>query len=228
MSLLGNRVLLICHDFPFDDVRDFHEWYIREHMPERVLLPGYNRGRRFQSDGLGPKFLAFYEATDASALSSDAYLKLVRDFDARSRTFVTRFRSTSRTVSVVTKSCGRGEGGWVALLGFSAAAEKEGPLRGKVGDDLVEGLVKTPGVVAAHLLEADKTALAHSKEGHIRQGDLELPWTLLIETINTDILRSLWPTHLSDPTLASLGVTNVLQRGVYQFLFGMSANTALK
>lgn len=228
MSLLGSCVLLICHDFPAEDEADFNEWYIREHMPERVLLPGFNRGRRFQSIGEGPKFLAIYETTDRGALSSESYLKLVRNFDARSRGFVPRFQSASRTVSIVRTSEGLGEGGVMGLIGFQSQSERASTTRKNAAKTLIQTLVQTPGVVAAHLLEIDDEALTHSRQGHLRQGDIVLPWTLLVEVIDSQAYERALREHLNTEALEGIGVETILQRGVYSLLFGLSGNSELK
>ncbi|MBX9840790.1 MAG: hypothetical protein K2Z80_03170 [Xanthobacteraceae bacterium] len=227
MALLGSYVLLICHDFPEADDKDFNEWYIREHVPERVALPGINRGRRFRSIGEGPKYLAFYEATGAGAVSSAAYLKLVRNFDPRSRQFVPRFASAARTVSVIRASTGLGEGGVIALLGFDAEAKAAQSLRDDAAR-LTDTLARRHGIAGAHLLEADDAALAHSRQGHLRQNDLVLPWTLLVEAIDEASLMTVWNELLTPNGQNALGVSKILVRGRYRLLYGLSAPRVLK
>jgi hypothetical protein len=223
MALLGTHVLLICHDFPPEDDRDFNEWYIREHMPERVALPGFNRGRRFRAISEGPQYLAYYETADAGALSSEAYLKLVRNFDPRSRQFVPRFRSASRTVSTVRASAGLGESGVLGLVGFATGADAARSLRDSAGQRLTDELMKGHGVTGAHLLEADMEALAHSRQGHLRQDDLILPWTLLVEAIDEAALDAVWQERLAPAALGALGVAGTLVRGRYRVLFSLTA-----
>lgn len=227
MALLGNYVLLICHDFPEADDKEFNEWYIREHVRERVALPGFNRGRRFRSVGEGPKYLAFYEATGAAAVSSEAYLKLVRNFDPRSRQFVPRFASPARTVSVVRASTSVGEGGVIALLGFEADEKAAQSLRNDAAR-LTDTLARRHGIVGAHVIEADDAALAHSREGHIRQNDLILPWILLVEAIDEASLMPVWNELTTPNGQKLLGFSKVLVRGRYQLLYGLSAPQALK
>lgn len=228
MALLGTHVLLICHDFSGTDESDFNEWYIREHMPERVALPGFNRGRRLRSVDDGPKYLAFYEVTGAGALSSEAYLKLVRNFDPRSRQFVPRFASAARTVSVVRASTNLGDGGVIGLIGFEADPAITQSLRESQGAALMEDLIQHAGVTGAHLLEADEAALAHSRVGHLRKNDIILPWTLLVEAIDEAALATVWNTLSAPEGLASLGASKVLMAGRYQMLFGLSAHSGLK
>lgn len=228
MAFLGTHVLLISHDFPAEDERDFNEWYIREHMPERVIgLPGFNRGRRFRAIEEGPEYLAYYETTDGRALASEAYLKLVRDFDPRSRQFVPRFRSPSRTVSIVRASAGLGEGGALGLIGFEASVDAAAALRKGAGK-LADELLSQYGVTGAHLLESDAEALEHSRKGHLRQNDLVLPWTLLVEAISEPALDAVWQERLTPTRLAALGAGKVLLRCRYRMLFTLTAQQNLK
>lgn len=229
MAFLGTHVLLISHDFPPEDDRDFNEWYIREHMPERVIgLPGFNRGRRFRAIAEGPKYLAFYETTDARALASEPYLKLVRNFDPRSRQFVPRFQSTSRTISVVRASAGLGEGGVLGLIGFEANANAATSLRNGAATRLADDLLQQHGVTGAHLLESDVEALTHSRQGHLRQNDLVLPWTLLIEALDEATLDAVWQERLAPANLATLGAGKALVRGRYRMLFSLAGQQSLK
>lgn len=229
MAFLGTHVLLITHDFPEEDAQDFNEWYVREHMPERVIgLPGFIRGRRFRALDERPKYLAFYETTDARALSSNDYLKLVRNFDPRSRLFIPRFQTPSRTVSVVRASSGSGEGGVLGLIGFEARADAVDALRGDKGKELTGDLVTQHGITGAHLLEADEEALMHSRRGHLRQNDLVLPWTLLVEAIDDPALDAVWQGRLAPAHLAEEDYSNILLRCRYRMLFSLTAPHSLK
>lgn len=229
MTFLGTHTLLITHDFPESDTQDFNEWYVREHMPERVIgLPGFNRGRRYHALDERPQYLAFYETTDARALSSDSYLKLVRNFDPRSRLFVPRFQAPSRTVSVVRASNGVGNGGVLGLIGFEARAEAVDSLRSAKGKAMASDLISRHGITGAHLLEADEDALSHSRQGHLRQNDLVLPWTLIVEAIDEPALDAVWQGQLAPANLAAEGFGNILLRCRYRMLFSLTAPHSLK
>ena len=40
-------VIAIWHDVLPEAKDEFYEWHSREHMPERVGIPGFRRGRRY-------------------------------------------------------------------------------------------------------------------------------------------------------------------------------------
>ena len=76
MPLLGNGVAAIWHDIDAQSEPDYHHWHCHEHIPERVGIEGFLRGRRYVSvegglDGL-PAFFHFYETESLATLTSPA------------------------------------------------------------------------------------------------------------------------------------------------------------
>ena len=60
---------------------EFNDWYDREHLPERLAIPGFLSARRWVADlpPGGGKYLATYELESAAVLESPAYLARFRD-----------------------------------------------------------------------------------------------------------------------------------------------------
>ena len=61
VALLGSAVLAIWNGIDADAEADFVRWHIKEHIPERVGLLGFRRGRRYVALEGTPKFFNFYE-----------------------------------------------------------------------------------------------------------------------------------------------------------------------
>jgi len=74
MSLAGLGVVAIWHDIAAEARDDFYEWHNREHMPERVGIPGFLRGRRYIAVRGAPTFFTLYEATGTDVLAGPHYL----------------------------------------------------------------------------------------------------------------------------------------------------------
>ena len=75
MSLAGAGVVAIWHDLLPEAKGDFYEWHNREHMPERVGIPGFRRGRRYIAvDGV-PEYFNLYEADSPEVLGGRDYLE---------------------------------------------------------------------------------------------------------------------------------------------------------
>ncbi|NWG24050.1 MAG: hypothetical protein HXY30_06465 [Pseudorhodoplanes sp.] len=57
---------------------EFNRWYEKEHLPERMAVPGFLNARRFRCvEGPGPKFLALYDLESAEVLRSEPYLRIM-------------------------------------------------------------------------------------------------------------------------------------------------------
>jgi hypothetical protein len=99
MGLLGKGVLAIWNGIAPEAEEDFVAWHVREHIPERVALSGFLRGRRYVAlDGF-PKYFNFYETTTADDLSSAAYRARLDAPTDWTRKVVAQFRDTLRRSS---------------------------------------------------------------------------------------------------------------------------------
>lgn len=74
MSLLGKAVVAIWNDILPEGRENFIEWHNREHIPERVSIPGFLRGRRYIAQQGTPEYFTLYEAADAQVLVGQPYL----------------------------------------------------------------------------------------------------------------------------------------------------------
>jgi hypothetical protein len=73
--MIGDAALGIWMDVDAGGLDDFNAWYRRQHLPERLSVPGFLRGRRYESVGAGPRYFTLYETADATVLSSASYLE---------------------------------------------------------------------------------------------------------------------------------------------------------
>jgi hypothetical protein len=72
----GTGLLMVWVDVPSDKEKDFNRWYNEEHLPERLAIPGFLSGARYEAVKGGPKHLAVYELENAGVLESDAYRRV--------------------------------------------------------------------------------------------------------------------------------------------------------
>src|SRR5262249_15604757 len=69
-------ILAVFNDCTPEGYQHFERWYIREHLQERVGVPGFRFGRRYELVAGGDRrFFAFYEVESPDVLSSPAYLE---------------------------------------------------------------------------------------------------------------------------------------------------------
>jgi hypothetical protein len=76
MAKKGRGLLMVWTDVPADKEAEFNKWYNEEHLPERMAVPGFLSGARYEAVSGGPKHLAYYELESADVLKSEAYLKI--------------------------------------------------------------------------------------------------------------------------------------------------------
>jgi hypothetical protein len=72
----GSGLLMVWADIPADKEPDFNRWYNEEHFKERLDVPGFLSGARYEAVKGGPKHLAVYELESPAVLESPAYKKV--------------------------------------------------------------------------------------------------------------------------------------------------------
>ncbi|WP_332826489.1 hypothetical protein [Ramlibacter sp.] len=96
---------------------DFNRWYDREHMQERVAIPGFQSARRFAAVGDCPRpYLALYYTDTLGVFRSEPYARAFANQTPWSLQNFKRMRGTQRRVGELTLETGEGEGGALALF----------------------------------------------------------------------------------------------------------------
>ncbi|WP_186028659.1 DUF4286 family protein [Burkholderia gladioli] len=150
MAMLGQAAVLIWNDVLDSAESAFYAWHDKEHIPERLALPGFLRGRRYRGDG-EPAWLTVYEAEDLAVLTSPAYLARLNHPTPLTRATVQAFRNTARSICRVERSAGGSTGGHALTLHLPAGLALD-------VETLFARLLGMTGVLAAHLLTADEAA----------------------------------------------------------------------
>jgi hypothetical protein len=120
MALLGRAIVFILFDRAPGTVEDFYTWHDGEHIPERLAIPGFLRGRRFHIVGDGPQFMTLYEAADINVLTGPDYLYRLNHPTPLSRKVGPLARNNSRGVCSVIKSItNQGTGSAFVLIRFT-------------------------------------------------------------------------------------------------------------
>jgi hypothetical protein len=94
--MIGAAALGIWMDVDAAGLDDVDAWYRRQHLPERLSVPGFLRGRRYQTSGDGPVYFTLYETVDAGVLSSAPYLERLNDPTDWTRRTLPRIRRMVR------------------------------------------------------------------------------------------------------------------------------------
>src|SRR5216684_3284667 len=76
MAKKGTGLLMVWADVPADKEEEFNRWYNEEHLRERLAVPGFLSGARYEAVKSGPKHLACYELEDVAVLESAEYKRV--------------------------------------------------------------------------------------------------------------------------------------------------------
>ncbi|SEG66274.1 hypothetical protein [Bosea lathyri] len=183
MSLAGEGAVAIWHDIAPEGREDFYAWHGHEHMPERVGIPGFLRGRRYVAIEADLEFFNLYEALSVETLKSQDYTARVNAPTPWTLSAVKHFRSVARSICRVAHSAGPAQGGLIATLRYdvsdeAGAAHKDTLLRQTIPD-----LLARPGVAGVHLLTADAQAsgVATAEQKARGVANAVPRWVLLVE-----------------------------------------------
>ena len=95
----GSGLLAIWNDCVPDWLEAYEDWYQREHLPERLSIPGFLRGRRYEALTPGPRFLTCYDVVEPGILSTEAYrARIDAPTQATAEMMRFAFRNMSRTI----------------------------------------------------------------------------------------------------------------------------------
>ena len=155
--------LAIWSDIAPDWAGEWYRWHTDEHMPERVGIPGFLAGRRYEriDDGPGREIpedrrlqhcYMMYEGEKLTTFNSDAYLERLNNPTAWTREVAPGFKNFSRGACQLKSSAGDGYGGVVLLLRFEegAGADDLSAATLESLDHFVATLPGLAGVTAAH------------------------------------------------------------------------------
>ena len=219
MALLGSAVLAIWNGIDAAAEADFVRWHIKEHIPERVGLPGFRRGQRYVAQEGAPKFFNFYETDNVETLTSESYIARLNAPTPWTRQLVAQFRDTIRTVCRVVASSGIGQGAWIEAVRIASGAN-EGALGQALDRRFVDRVTAFDGVVAAHVLkgQADRSRRNTAESALRGHPDRLVDWVVLIEGAEAEALRAIRDAAVWAEILGDAAV----ERGIYRLQYALS------
>ena len=223
MPLLGSGVLAIWNGLTPGYDSEFVEWHVKEHILERVGVPGFLRGRRYFAVDGTPAYFNFYETENYQVLSSAPYLARLNDPTPWTRKVVSNFKDTSRTICDVAHSSGRGIGAWIETIQLQTTSDAAEFSR-RIASGLLAEIAKQHSVSAVHLLrgvpEANKADTAEKAMRGVR--DKEAQWILLVETVTAQAALDLRGGLIGDASLAQAGAAGKPIRGLYRLDYALA------
>jgi hypothetical protein len=169
MALKGRAFMAIWHDIASAGEAEYNVWHTRQHMPERLGVPGFRVGRRYVDRNLDTqRYFTLYEGATLETFGSDDYRARLNNPTAWSIRNQPNFLNFGRSACVLAASLGRGIGGAMAtirvnlaeigLADFEAAAEK-----------LAGRMLALDGITGAHLgVASPDTTRIQTRETELR------------------------------------------------------------
>ena len=210
MALTGNAFLAIWHDIEPSSQTEYMEWHTREHMPERLSIPGFKLGKRLINHDI-PRYRygTVYCGETVEVFRSPAYLERLNNPTDWSNKVQPTFRNFLRVACDRVASAGVGEGGAMATIrldlqdGAGAADVMAG------GQKLVDGLLDITAACGAHLgLAKTEVSGVKTRETELRPGmkEKEFDAVVLIEGSGLPELEASVPYYLEAIAASSCGL----------------------
>lgn len=222
MPLHGKGMLIVFNEVKARDERDFNEWYNREHIDERVNLPGFHRGRRYVAVRGSPRYLATYECNTVGDLATPGYLALLANQTPWTQAVMAKFTKFTRLTVRVQADLAHGVGGAVAAVRFTPDPRSRKALVEWLKETALPRAIERPGMVGAMAAEND-LEVAHAplqakSMDHPRADEAE--WVALLEGSDAGAVGAAARATFTLPKLRNFGVTVAPTIGTYRFLFG--------
>ena len=218
MALLGKGLLAIWNGITDAAEVEFIKWHVREHIPERVGLPGFLRGRRYIAIEGRPKYFNFYETESPQTLVSPAYRARLNDPTPWTQAVIKEFKDMSRTICEVVATTGRGEGAWIEAFRIGAVADPA--FARAVAADVVGAIAQRDGIAGVHFAKGiEAPGNTPTTESRLRgQPDARCDWVLLVEAAELDLLKGCAAGDLLRRHAGSATV----ERGIYRLQYGLT------
>jgi hypothetical protein len=145
--------LFVWSDIDPDHEADFNLWYDREHMEERVRIPGFTGARRYRAiSNAARRYLALYRATSLADFTSEAYRKAFTKQTQWSVANFGRMNNTRRRVMHVAEEGGFGWGGALVLIELVPGAKTSDEI-----SSILSEMIAMDGVLRVHHMIPDET-----------------------------------------------------------------------
>jgi hypothetical protein len=181
-------ILLVLNDVAEGCDEEFNRWYQREHVSDRLGVPGFRTARRYRAIDAHPAYMAVYECESIDVLSSTAYRERLANPTDWTRKVMPGFRNMLRSACSETWSVGEGVGGWAIAVQCKPRNGRQDAAREFVKERLAQALMQSASTVRIALWEADAAVTGGpSPEMALRGGaDKSADWVLFLESCDLE------------------------------------------
>jgi hypothetical protein len=219
-GVAGEAFVAIWHDIVPEGKAEFYAWHTREHMPERLRVGGFLRGRRYVVERGAPEFFNLYEVETADVLTGEEYLGRLNNPTPWTRRTLPHFRNVSRSLCRVGASLGRSQGGVILTVRVEAIPGQEDKLT-RFLDEALPKLFDQPGIVGAHFGVADRSGSEIVTAERKARGNVTLVpgWVVLLEGVSQEAVEE---AARGLTALEERGTQGPLEQGIYRLECSLS------
>jgi hypothetical protein len=213
--------LAIWHDIAPGHESEFERWHTEEHMPERLSLPRFARGRRGLARGpVRQRYVTLYEGAELGTFDSPEYRERLDHPTPWSTRVLPSFRDFARVACETVASAGTGVGGATATLRLTLDDAAGQALRGRA-PETAGRLIELDGVssVLVGLVRTDVAAAPTTETGLRESVDPErIDAVVVLDGIGVEHLEAAIPAARGVVEAADPGIT-ATRDGVYALSF---------
>ena len=153
-----NGLLAIWADIDEDYRIEFEKWHNCEHMADRVTIPGFNIGYRYQGIGDAPYSLMIYETLDSTVLESEPYLHSKNNPTPWAREALSHYRNTVRMIYNLLETVGKKastQAPYIFVVRFNSESGAEQEITEWCKEEFLPKIITLPGVHRGRLWEVN-------------------------------------------------------------------------
>ena len=222
MSLLGAAAVAMWWDIAPALRPEFEDWHSHEHFPERMSIPGFQRGSRWASDDGGEGFFVLYELEAYETLTSPPYLARLNDPTPWSTKMMPHHRNMVRSRCRILDSFGGGIARCILTIRVSPADGQAERLHHHLRK-LLAKLPTLPGLTGGHLLRTETPSALVTTEETIRGGDAAADWIVLVPGYDSEVLKQIETAELGATLLEQAGALPSSAASLYHLSYALTA-----
>jgi hypothetical protein len=171
MPLKGSGFMAIWHDIQTEGEAEYNTWHTREHMPERLGVPGFEMGRRWVDWNLDKhRYFTLYEARTVDVFGSEPYRARLNAPSAWSNRVQPHFTNFVRSACRTIVSVGKGIGGAIATVRVHFTPGAGAGVFSAKSHALAHEIMPLEGISSVHIGYADPTVTrVHTRESELRK-----------------------------------------------------------
>ena len=129
---MNTGVLAIWNDCLPEAEAEYEHWYMGQHFPERLGVPGFRIGRRYEAVSAEPRYFTFYDTASPEVLWSKVYVERLNNPTPETAAIMKSFRNMSRTVCKRVSQIGQIVAGHVVVARLSTLPEDTAQIQANV------------------------------------------------------------------------------------------------